>query len=168
MATATTPTNRITRSVQNGQSVFPDASALISSSSNFNQGDLLFLDTSAHLLKTASAESDNATFVGIATQTVVSGKLKRPFTTAVDASFGADVVEGPAYNVVAKLPLMVGDSLNPGDLVYGNPVVSPADVASTGTKAIGVYQGPAISGAAAGTKVEVLLGTRFPADALKF
>lgn len=165
---ATTPKNRITRSVSNGKSIFPDASAVHSSSTSYNQGDLLIFDDSANVVKVAAAESDGATFLGIAIQTVVNGKLKYPYSTDVDDSQGLSVLVGPQYDVVAKLILKTGDSVAPGDLMYLDPADSAQHVTVSGTKAIGVYQGPTISSAASGTQVEVLLGTRFPGDALKF
>jgi len=165
---ATTPKNRITRSVV-PQSVFPDATALTDTTISYNQGDLLFLDTTAHLIKAVATEStDSATFLGIATETVVLGKLKYPYSTDVDASSAASVLPGPQFGVVAKLILKTGDSLNPGDLVYAYPTVDAQHVAATGTYAIGAYQGAAISGAAAGTQVEVYLGCEFPAHILRW
>ena len=158
--------NRIVRTV-NQSSVFPDATAETLSTSTYNQGDLLVYDTGTFAVKVAAAEADGATFCGIAIESIVLGKLVSPYTTDVSASQGLSHVAGPVFGVVASLVLKTGDSLNPGDLVYLDPATAAYGVAATGTKAIGVYQGKAIAGAAAGTHVEILLGSRFPQDVLK-
>jgi len=163
---ATSPTNRITRSISQ-KSLFEDSSAVTPSTLSYNQGDLLAFDTSAHVLKLMAAEGDAVTFVGIARETVLLGNLKRPFVTPVDGSFGADVIAGPVYGVIAKLQLKSGDTLNPGDDVYADPVTGNANVQAAGTKPIGTYEGPAVT-AGASTYVEVLLGARYPNDTLKF
>jgi hypothetical protein len=60
----------------------------------------------------------------------------------------------------------VGDTFNPGDLVYLDPADDVQTVSSAGTKAIGVYVGPLLSAAPAGSQVEVHLGHRYPGDTL--
>lgn len=158
--------NRIVRTV-NQSSVFPDATKEILATSTFNQGDLLVWSPAGPELKVAAAETDGDTFCGIAIQSIVNGKLVSPYTTDVSASQGLSHIAGPVFGVVAKLQLKTGDSLNPGDLVYLDPATSAYAVQAAGTKAIGVYQGAAIAGAAAGTMIEVLLGCRYPQDVLK-
>lgn len=162
-----TPKNNIVRSVS-PKSVFPDAQSVISGAVSYNQGDLLVFDDSANLIALPSAESDGATFLGLATETLVSGVLARPYTTPVDASAAISAVPGPCYGVVAKLVLKTGSSLSPGDLVYLDPSTGAQAVQPTGTKAIGMYQGSTISSSSAGQLVEVLLGCRHPGDVLKF
>lgn len=157
--------NRITRLSGNAKSVFPDASTVIDATTSWEQGDLLFLDSG--LLKPIAAEVDAATFVGIAESTVVLGKVKSPYSTATDAAAGAVPVVGGVYGVVAKMVAKTGDAFNPGDLVY-SVAANPQQVSSTGSKAIGIYQGGVVASAAAGSEVECLLGHRFPGDALAF
>ena len=162
-----TAKNRITRSVA-PKSMFPSAQAVISSSVSFNQGDLLVFDDTNNVLKVPSSESEGSTFLGIAQETIVSGLLKRPYSTDVDDSGAISDIPGPVYGVVAKLILKTGDSLNPGDYVYLYPTGGAQYVSATGTKAIGLFVGAAVSSAAAGTQVEVHLGCRHPGDSLKF
>jgi len=161
-----TPTNRITRSNGEERSVFPDALNVIDSSVTFNQGDLLCL--LSNKLAKASLEADYASFLGIAPVTVVSGKLQSPYQgTAVDAAQAITAIPGPKYSVEAKMISKTGDAWAPGGAVYGDPADGPEYVSSAGTKQIGVYQGATIASAAAGQTVEVLLGHRYPGDALQ-
>ena len=150
--------NTITRSVA-PMSVFESAKNLISSSISFNQGDLLYLDTTNHLLKVFAAETDSANFMGVAVVTVVNGKIASPYNTDVVASQSVQDVAGPLVGVIAKCVLKTGDSLNPGQLVGLYPAAGTRGVSSTvTTNAIGVYQGPVIATAAAGTEVEIYIG----------
>jgi len=158
--------NRIVRSVAE-KTIFPSAKNVVNSALSYDQGDLLIFDDTNNLLKKPAAEADGATFVGIALQTLVSGKLARPYSTDVDASGAASDIPGPSYGVVAKLVLKTGDALNPGDLVYLNPAAGTYHVQAAGTKAIGIYDGPVIASAAEGQEIEVLLGCRHPGDTLR-
>jgi acetyl/propionyl-CoA carboxylase alpha subunit len=158
--------NNITRSVS-PKTIFADAQAVVTSAVSFNQGDLLVFDDTNNRLKVPSAEAEALTFVGVAVDTIVSGIIKRPYVTAVDASQAAGALQGPMYGVVVSVQLKSGDAVVPGDLLYLDPASGAQNVSVTGTKAIGVYQGSALT-AGASTYVEVLLGSRFPADALKF
>lgn len=160
--------NTITRSVSKG-SIFESAKAIHDATITYNQGDLLCFDSSAHLIKIPAVEGDGSTFLGVATESVTSGKLNSPYTTAVDAAAAISDVPGPAYGVIAKCRLKPSDTLNPGDLVYLYPTDSRG-VQASGTKAIGVYQGATVTGAPSTsyTEVEVLLGHRYPGDTLAF
>lgn len=151
------------------KSLFDDAKAMTSTTEDFNQGDLMVFDSTNKVIKKAALEADGATFLGVAVVTVVDGKVKSPYQgTAVDAAQALVTIPGPKYGVVAKLTLKTGEALAVGGLVYLDPATGGDGVAASGTKAIGIYQGPAISSAYAGQKIEVLLGCRFPADALMF
>lgn len=116
---ATTPNNNIVRSVA-PDCKFESAKALISSSSAWNQGDLLFLDTTAHLIKPVAADATDAVSVlGVARQTISSGKVVSPYQgTAVDAAAAIEDIAGPVFGVVAKMQLKSGDTFNPGAKVY--------------------------------------------------
>lgn len=163
--------NTKTREV-NSSSVFMSAINVISSAVSFNQGDLLVF--TSNLLALPAAESDGATFLGAAVVSIASGKLVNPYTGIPDAdtSMAASDISGPVYGSVFKCTLKTGSSLLSGGAVYLDPATTATDgikngVQPTGTKQIGVYVGPAVSGSAAGLQIEVLLGTRFPGDALK-
>lgn len=159
--------NRIVRS-EAPKSLFPSAKALITSTTSFNQGDLLVLDTTNHKIIVAAAETDGATILGIASVTVVNGKIQSPYNTDVVASQAIADIPGPVYGVVAKLVLKTGEALVAGGLVYLDPATAAYGVAASGTKAIGIYQGAAISSATAGQEIEVLVGARYAGDVLKF
>lgn len=162
--------NRITRLGGQKKSLFPSAINVIDSTVSFEQGDLLVFDDTANLLKVPAAEAEGETFLGIAECTVIDGKLATPYQgTAVDDANAISDIPGPAYGVVAKLISKTGDAWNPGDLAYLDPATGTAGVTSAGgTKAIGVYEGPAIATAVAGQTVEIKLGCRHPEDVLQF
>jgi len=149
---------------QERKSLFPDGTSVITSAVSFNQGDLLVFDDTNNRLKVPAAEAEGSTFVGIAIVTVVSGKLKSPYVTDVDASAGASGLPGPVYAVVAKLIAKTADAFNPGDPVYLYPAGGAQYVSSTGTKQIGVYQGDVVASATAGQEILVKLGCRHPGD----
>lgn len=169
-------TNRIVKSVSNGKSLFPNAFNLISAATSWNAGDLLIRDSVTKLLRPfATGDTEAAQgqlFCGIAPQTVIAGKLQSPYVTDVDASQGIAAPNGPQYDVVAHLALNTGDTINPGDPVFLIPGLGAASAftvtTSAGAHAVGVYQGPLITGAAAGTFINVLLGAQYPNATLKF
>lgn len=150
--------NKIVREV-NPKSLFESAKALVDATISFNQGDLLYLDSTNHLLKVVTAESQSADFMGIARVTIVSGKIASPYNTDVVAAQAISDIPGPQVGVVAKLVLKTGDSINPGQMLGLYPTAGTRGVSSTiTTNSVGVYQGPAIVTAAAGTEIEVYLG----------
>ena len=153
---ATTPKNNITRSVRPG-SIFESALALISSAVSFNQGDLLYLDATNHLIKPVTGDADGATVLGIARNTVVSGKLISSYSgTAVDASQAIEDVAGPQFGIIAKLKLKSGDAFVPGGAVYASSTDAQT-VSSTGTNKIGIFQDASIT-ASSGSQGNVLVG----------
>lgn len=164
---ATTPLNRITRLEEVGKSQFESALAVISSSVSFNQGDLLCFNAATNVLVNAVNEPDASTFLGIARVTVVSGKIKSPYVTDVDASTAVVDVPGPMYGVVANMKLKTGDAFTPGALIYAYPTTDAQTISITGTKAIGIYQGSSVTATATSTG-EALLGHRYPGDSLQF
>lgn len=159
--------NTIVRSVA-PKSIFESAKAVISSSVSFDQGDLLVYDATNKVLKKPAAETEGATFLGVARASIVNGKLASPYNTDVVASQAIQDVPGPQYGVVAMCVLKAASTIAPGDSVYLDPGTGTRGVAVTGTKAIGTYQGPAITGSAAGVEIPVLIGARYPLDTLKF
>lgn len=154
---ATSSQNRIVRSPRPG-SIFESALKLISSSSSWNQGDLIYLDTTAHILNAVTSDTTGATCMGIARQTIVSGKLVQPYVTAVDASQAIEDVAGPQYGVIASMKLKSGDVFVPGQSVYASSVDAQT-VSASGTNAIGIFQDAQIT-AAASSVGNCLLGAR--------
>ena len=153
---ATTPKNRITRSV-NPKSVFESAKALISSAISFNQGDILFLDETNHLIKPVTADADGATVLGIAQATISSGKVVGPYAGLATSSAQAiEDIAGPVYGVIVKLKLKSGDSFVPGGAVYAC-AVDAQTVSSSGSNQIGIFQNDAVT-AGSSSEGEVLVG----------
>lgn len=150
------------------KSVFESAKAVIDSTITIDQGQHCYFDDTNNLIKPVAAEANCATYLGISREKIVNGKIASPYNTDVVGSQGISDVAGPQYGGVFKCTLKTADSIAPGDLVYADPATGIDGVTVTGTKAIGIYQGPSIAAAAAGTKVEVLIGARFPADVLQF
>jgi hypothetical protein len=156
---ATVAVNNIVRGTP--KSVFESAKALISSAVSWNQGDLLWLDASAHLIKPVAAVANALTFLGVARQTIVSGVVKSPYIgTAVDAAVAIEDIAGPAFGVSAKLIMATGVAFNPGDPIY--PTVTDAQHVTTtdptSSHIIGYYVGPAVASAAAGQVGEFFIG----------
>lgn len=150
--------NKITRSV-NPKSVFESAQSLVDATISWNQGDLLYLDSTAHLLKPVTAETQSADFMGVARQTIVLGKVASPYNTDVVASQAISDIAGPQTGVVAKVILKTGDTIAPGQVVGLDPASGFRNVSVTVTTVpVGVYQGPAITTAPAGTEIEVYFG----------
>lgn len=146
--------NRIVRSIS-PNSLFEEAKALISSAISWNQGDLLYLDTATSLIKPLDSDAHAANILGIARQSISSGKPISPYQgTAVDAAQAIESIAGPQYGVIAKMLLKSGDSFVPGASVYYGG--DAQTVSATGTNAVGIYQGAALT-ASSGSEGEVAL-----------
>lgn len=149
--------------------IFPDIKNVTASTASYSQGDHIVFDSTLHIARAPTAESEGSSYLGISMLDVSSGKPLSPYSgTAVDAAQAVPAMDGPAYGVTNMYVLKTGDSLSPGVSIYIDLATGSRGVASTGTKAIGVYQGAAISGSAAGLEIECLVGARFPNDVLKF
>ncbi len=161
--------NTIVREVSR-KSLFESAINVISSAVSFNQGDLLVFNDTSNLIAVPAAEAEGSTFLGVATVSIVSGKLVNPYTGIPDAVSTSAIsdVPGPAYGVIAKCVAKTGIALAPGDAIYLDPATGTRGVTNTGTKIIGIYQGPTVASAAAGQEIEVLLGCRHNGDTLKY
>lgn len=161
-------TNNVNTQV-GGRTLFPDVKYFTNSSISYNQGDLLIFDTANNVVRAASAESECASFLGIAALDVVNGYPRSPYSTQVDGSQGIVAIPGPQYGDTFNMVLQTGSTLAPGAAIYGKPVAVGVEpntlVAATGTYQIGIYQGGAITSSAAGTMIEVLIGARWPAAA---
>ena len=126
------------------KSMFEDALNLISSAISWNQGDLLYLDTTAHLLKPLDSDAHAASVCGIARQSIVSGKLYPVYQgTQVDAAGAIESVAGPQVGVIASLKLKSGDAFVPGAAVYFGGDAQTVSV--TGTYIVGYFQDAAIT-----------------------
>ena len=160
--------NTVIRQIREG-SLIPDVKNFTNSSISYNQGDLLIFDTSNNVVRAASAESECASFLGIAALDVVSGFPRSPYVTQVDASQGVSSMQGPIYGDSFGMVLQTGTTMSPGAAIYGSPVAVGTEpnniVSATGTYQIGVYLGPTVTTSAAGLVVEVLIGARWPAAA---
>lgn len=166
--------NTVIRSVRPA-SLFEEVQPLLTTTLSISQGDHVVLDTSLNVLKIPVTESsDSANYLGIMRETIVNGKLVRPYTTDVDASQAISACPGPQYGNTFSMQLKPSDALVPGSLVYmwlPGSTVSTRGVSVSGTNAIGVYQGPAVTGGPSSTgltEVECLIGHRYPANVLQF
>lgn len=140
------------------RTLFPNARALIDSTISFTQGDLLYLDTTNHLIKKITVETQSATFLGVAPVTISSGKYAAAYLSDVDSSVGIPAIPGPEYGSTYTCKLKAGDAITPGALVYADPGTAGNGVTvTTGTEAVGVYQGKALTAATGGTDIEVLI-----------
>jgi hypothetical protein len=142
--------------------------ALVASDEAWEQGDFLVYDSVNNLVTTPSDEAACVTFLGIARQTIVDGKEQQPYVTATSAAQAKVGLAGPLYGVVAEFYLKASDTFTQGALVYVDPTSNLKTVQATGTKAIGVFQDPTVASAAAGSVGNVLVGARYPSDALRF
>jgi hypothetical protein len=159
--------NRIIRSIA-PKAIFEEAHSVISSASTWDQGDLLYFDTSAKVIKRLASEGNAATFLGIARTKIVSGVPASPYQgLASQPNEATGAVPGPQFGLIAALVLKSGDALSPGALVYADPATGNFNVQASGTKDIGVYQGASVTGDGV-TSVEVFLGARYPDDTLRF
>lgn len=150
------------------KTIFVDAKPVLDSSVSFNQGDLLVLDATANLIKKPALETEAATFLGVAVVTIVAGKPAGVYQSDVDASAAIQSVPGPEYGDVHRVILKGGDAIEPGDSVYLDPATGSRAVSVSGTLPIGIYQGKALTAAAAGTEIEVLIGSRIGGAVLQF
>lgn len=167
ISAASTGKNRIYIS-SNPRTIFEDAKAVVSSASDWKQGDLLYFDDSANVIKSVTATGNAATFLGIADNSVTDGKLVGPYDglTAVDAAQAISSLKGPVAGVIAKLKLKASDAFNPGDKVYladgqDSQTVSVTDPGDANY--IGTFVDTAVASAASGQEAQIRLYSRFPA-----
>lgn len=151
-----------------GKTVFEDAKPAVTSSSTWLQGEILCFDTGSHIIRRVAATADAATLLGVADDSVTSGKLAGPYDglTAVDAAQVSAGIVGPKYGVEASLKLKTADAFNVGDKVYLADTLDTMTVSSTDPgdhNHIGVFVGVTVASAAAGQKGAVLVGARYPA-----
>lgn len=154
--------------------IFPDVRGIVSSDSDWNQGDLLIFDSASNIVRAPTAEAEGQYVLGVAQQDVVNGKPVGPYAgLATESALGAMAVNGPVYGNSYKMVLKTGETLSPGAYVYAYPSGGAnyvaATAAATATQPVGVYIGNVtVTSAAAGTQIECLIGARFPNNTLKF
>jgi hypothetical protein len=129
-----------------------DIKPFLSSAISFKQGDHLYLDTTNHLVKPITSESQSATSLGCAQVTVVNGLLPAAYHTDVDASLQTPSIPGPEFGAVYQGVLKTGDAVTPGCKLYADPATASNGVTVTaGTAPVGIYQGKALTGVAGQT-----------------
>lgn len=163
---ATASVDRITRG-DVGQTLFQSGKSIVSSASTWVQGDLIYLDTSAHVLKAVAATGNAATFVGIADNAVTAGKLVGPYgsLTAVDAAQVTPDFVGPKFGVVAGMILKTSDAFAAGVKVYlvdGGTTQTVTSTDPSDGNYIGIFVDATVASAAAGQVGNVLIGSRYP------
>lgn len=162
ISASTTATNRVFRE-DAPKSFFPSAKAAISTAISWNQGDLLYLDTSAHLIKVVAATGNAATFLGVAVNTVISGKLQGPYQglTAVTAAEAIADLAGPQFGLSAQMILKTSDAFVTGGKVYLTEGGTAQTVTSTDpgdANFIGFYNDVAKTAAAGDQGIILLCG----------
>jgi len=164
---ANLPKNTLARVIA-PKTIFPDLENAVSTSSTWNEGDLLIFNTTTKKLELPVAEADGATFVGVSPIQISGGKPPKVYVTDVDASAAIPAQMGPVYGNAFRVILKAGDAITTGASVYLDVASGAQNVSITGTKAIGTYYGKALTAATGGTVIEVVIGARFPNDTLKF
>lgn len=132
--------NRIVRSV-NPTAIFEEIGLGngLSTSSTFNQGDLLVLDATTHTLRIATTEStDSANFAGISRATVINGVPVGPYQSlATSTREVASAVPGPQLGVEVSLVLKSADVAPFGTPVFLDITDGAQFCTITGTNSIG-------------------------------
>lgn len=159
--------NNVVRTLNN-RSLFESALPVLSTSSNWNQGDLIAFDSTNKILNAITGSGSAANLVGVANQTIQSGLVPSPYQgTQVDASQGFSDVQGPSFGNVYSMVLKSGDAFTPGAPVYGTTDPQTVSVTSAGSK-VGIFQGRAVTPAVTGTVGDVLIGANYQMAGLTF
>ena len=148
----------------NRNTLSADISAAIGASTTFNAGDFLTFNGTTQTFGPFAGESDSVNLAGVAVASVVNGKMVSAYTTDVDSSVGYPSIPGPEFGDEVFATLKAGDSVTPGSALYYNTGATPKNgvTVTAGTKIIGYYFGPALTGApSTGTVIPIKLGCRF-------
>jgi predicted RecA/RadA family phage recombinase len=134
----------------------------VTGSNDFNQGDLLYLDTSSHTVKAVGSDGNAATLVGVASDTswlTVYGTKTYPTSGAVEV-FTAGIF---TFNTTAA------DTYNDGDAVYiGADAQTVTSTAGGNTHKLGIVKlrpGQGAVTGAAGTTIDILIVPQYPVNA---
>lgn len=152
-------------------SIIADIQNMLISTSSFNEGDFLMVDTTNHVIKKLVGETDGVTFAGVALVTIVNGVFPSGYVTSTDASLKTPSVPGPNFGDEYGCLLKSGDTLSAGDAVYADPASATRGVQAAGTKIIGIYtgaEGASVTGVTGGLEITCKIGSRYPGDTLKF
>lgn len=163
-----TANNNLIREVNPGRSLFASLKPVLSTSCNWNQGDILSYDATNNIVNATTGSGSGANVVGVAVNTIVSGIMPSPYQgTAVDASQAIEDAAGPLFGNVFSMLIKTGDTFVPGQLCYltGDPQTLTAS--ATGS-AVGIYQGQGITSAPSGTFGDFMIGARYNMAGLTF
>jgi hypothetical protein len=148
----------------NLKSVFEQALNFVNSSSSWVQGDNLCIDATSHCLRAVTSDADGATFAGVAQQSVTAGILVGPYPTgmATISSQQSQQLVGPAYGCVVSRTIHAADALYPGVKLFlpatgDTQNLTITDAAGAGDF-VGIYMGPVVASAVAGTLYPVKIG----------
>jgi hypothetical protein len=160
--------NNLIREVNPGRSLFASLKPVLSTSCNWNQGDILAYDATNNIVNAVTGTGSSANVVGVAVNTIVSGVMPSPYQgTAVDASAAIEDAAGPLFGNVFSMALKTGDSWVPGQKAYLTSDPQTLTSAVTGN-AVGIFQGAAVTSAASGTYGDFLMGAAYNLSALTF
>lgn len=159
--------NNVVRTLTNN-SLFESALPVLSTSSNWNQGDLIAFDSTNKILNAITGTGSAANLCGVANQTIVAGVVPSPYQgTQVDASVGFSDLQGPSFGNVYSMVLKSGDAFTPGITVFATTDPQTVSVTSAGT-AVGIFVGRAVTPAVTGTFGDCLIGANYGPSGVKF
>lgn len=148
----------------NRNSLAENITAAVGASTSFNAGDFLTFNLTTKTFGTLAGESDSRNFAGVAVVSIVSGKPVSPYVTDTDAAASTPAIKGPEFGDEVYATLKAGDAVVPGSVLYYNTGATPKNgvTVTVGTKAIGQYFGPALTGApTTGTVIPIKLFCNF-------
>ena len=148
----------------NRNSLAENITAAVGASTSFNAGDFLTFNLTTGTFGTLAGESDSRCFAGVAVVSIVNGKPVSPYTTDTDAAASAPAIKGPEFGDEVYATLKAGDAVVPGSVLYYNSGATPKNgvTVSAGTKPIGQYFGPSLTGApSTGTVIPIKLFCNF-------
>lgn len=143
-----------------------DIQACIGASTTFNAGDFLTFNGTTKTFGQLAGESDSVNFAGVAVASVKNGVIASAYATDTDSALGYPSVPGPEFGDEVYATLKAGDAVTPGqELYYDTGTTTPVKngvTVTVGTKSIGYYFGPALTGApSTGTVIPIKLGCRY-------
>lgn len=163
---ATIPFDAVLSDDSNLKSFIENALPWLNSSSTFVQGDNICIDGTSHCLRAVSADTDGVSYLGVSPVSVTAGILAGPYPTGMGtiSSQKAQAAQGPLYGCVVARKIVTGDNLTLGCKLYipatgDTQMLTVTDGASAGDY-VGIYQGPAVASAVAGTLYPVKVGMR--------
>ncbi len=147
----------------NRNTVAADIAAAVGASTTFNAGDFITFNGTTKTFGSLVGESDSVNFAGVAVCSVKNGVVASAYSTDSDAALGFASIPGPEFGDEVFATLKAGDAVVPGSALYYNTGATPKNgvTITAGTKIIGYYWGPALTGApTSGTIIPIKLGCR--------